>query len=265
MRLFFFKDGGFVLMTTIDQIDIKNEVQSGVDLDEAIRRNKKVLIVEDDLDTIDLIKRILLLADFDVASSNNGLEASAIVKKVQPDVILLDLMMPEQDGIQTLSQLKQITNAPVIVVSALDEKAMIVDLLNSGSDDYITKPFDRNEMVARINAVLRRSKLKSIFDGLTISEIGLSINFSKREVLFQGKLLKLSPKEFDLLQLLIKKTPHVVQYAEIAQEVWGDFDKGVKNRIKYLVHSIRKKLININSNIDVVITVDRFGYRVQSD
>jgi len=166
--LVFFMDGASVLMTTLERIKVNTEIQTGVDLDDAIRRNKKVLIVEDDLDTIDLIKRILLIADFDVASSNNGLEAPSIAKRVQPDVILLDLMMPEQDGKQTLSQLRQVTNAPIIVVSALDEKDMIVDLLNSGSDDYITKPFDRNEMVARINAVLRRSKLKSVFDGLSI-------------------------------------------------------------------------------------------------
>ena len=157
-----------MLTTTFEAIEVTNEMQTGVDLDDAIRRNKKVLIVEDDLDTIDLIKRILLIADFDVASSNNGLEAPSIAKRVQPDVILLDLMMPEQDGKQTLSQLRRVTNAPIIVVSALDGKDMIVDLLNSGSDDYITKPFDRNEMVARINAVLRRSKLKSVFDGLSI-------------------------------------------------------------------------------------------------
>ena len=254
-----------MLMTTLERIKVNNEIQIGVDLDDAIRRNKKVLIVEDDLDTVDLIKKILLIADFDVASSNNGLEAPSIAKRVQPDVILLDLMMPEQDGKQTLSQLRQITNAPIIVVSALDEKDMIVDLLNSGSADYITKPFDRNEMVARINAVFRRSKLKSVFDGLSIPEIGLTINLAKREVIFQGKLLILSPKEFDLLQLLIKKTPHVVQHPEIAKQIWGVIDEGVKNRIKYLVYSIRKKLSKINSNIEVVITVDRFGYRIHSD
>ena len=96
-------------------------------------------------------------------------------------------------------------------------------------------------------------------------EIGLTINLAKREVIFQGKLLKLSPKEFDLLQLLIKKTPHVVQYPEIAKQIWGVIDEGVKNRIKYLVYSIRKKTKKINSNIEVVITVDRFGYRIHSD
>ena len=126
-------DGASVLMTTFERMKVNNEIQTGVDLDDAIRRNKKVLIVEDDLDTIDLIKRILLIADFDVASSSNGLEAPLIAKRVQPDVVLLDLMMPEQDGKQTLPQLCLVTNAPIIVVSALDEKNIIIDLLNSGS------------------------------------------------------------------------------------------------------------------------------------
>ena len=116
--------GAPMLVTKNEQFILNNENQIGIDMDDAIRRNKRVLIVEDDPDTIDLIKRILIRADFDVASSNNGLEAPSIAKKIQPDVILLDLMMPEQDGKITLTELRRITQAPVIVVSALDEKEM---------------------------------------------------------------------------------------------------------------------------------------------
>jgi DNA-binding response OmpR family regulator len=254
-----------MLIAKNEQLVIEKESQIGIDLDDALRGNKRVLIVEDDPDTIDLLKRILIVADFDVASSNNGLEAPSIAKKIQPDVILLDLMMPEQDGKKTLTELRRITHAPVIIVSALDEKEMIVDLLNSGSDDYITKPFDRHEIIARINALLRRSKQENVFDGVSIPEINLLINFSKREVLFQDNLVNLSPKEFDLLQTLIIHMPNVVQYSEISKELWGELEKNAKNRIKYLVHSIRKKLQKINPNIIVLITVDRFGYRIQSD
>ncbi len=254
-----------MLISKNEQMVTERNSQLGIDLDDSIRRNKRVLIVEDDADTIDLIKRILLLADFDVASSNNGLEAPSIAKRIQPDVILLDMMMPEQDGKKTLAELRRITHAPVIVVSALDEKEMIVDMLNSGSDDYITKPFDRREIVARINAVLRRAKQKNVFDGVSIPEIGLLINFSKREVVFQNELVSLSPKEFDLLQTLVIKMPNVVQYSEISKEIWGAREKNVKNRIKYLVHSIRKKMKKIDPNIEVVITVDRFGYRIHTE
>ena len=130
----------------------RREIQTqnlGIDLDETLKRNKKVLIIDDDPDTIELMKRILRLADFDVASARTGSDAVTIAEKIQPDIILLDLMMPEVDGRLTLKNLRETTHAPVIVVSALVDKANIVDLLNRGSDDYITKPFHRDELVAR--------------------------------------------------------------------------------------------------------------------
>lgn len=246
----------------------KNIIQTqsvGVDLDETLRRNKKVLIVDDDADTIELIKRILRLSDFDVASARNGMDAISIVEKIQPDIILLDLMMPDIDGKTTLKNLREITQSPVIVVSALSSKDSIVDLLNSGSDDYVTKPFHRDELIARIHAVLRRSKLLSVIDGVSIPGIGLTINFSKREVNFQGQFVQLSPKEYELVEILTKNMPHIVRYKDISLEIWGENDKYVKNRIKYLVHTIRNKFEEIKPGIEVIITADRVGYRIQTD
>jgi DNA-binding response OmpR family regulator len=246
----------------------KNEIRTqnvGVDLDETLSRNKKVLIVDDDPDTVELIKRILRLSDFDVASARNGIDAISIVEKIQPDVILLDLMMPDIDGRSTLRNLREITQSPVIVVSALNSKDNIVDLLNMGSDDYITKPFHRDELIARIHAVLRRSKLLTVIDGVSIPGTGLTINFSKREVDFQGQFVQLSPKEYELIEILAKNMPHVVKYKEMALEIWGENNNYVKNRIKYLVHTIRKKLAEINSDIEVIITADRLGYRIKTD
>lgn len=244
------------------------EVQTqnlGVDLDETLRRNKKVLIVDDDPDTIELMKRILRLADFDVASARNGTDAVIIAEKIQPDIILLDLMMPEVDGRVTLKNLREISSAPVIIVSALIEKSNIVDLLNLGSDDYITKPFHRDELVARIQAVLRRARLLSVIDGVSIPETGLSVNFSKREVHFQGEFVQLSPKEYELIELLVKQMPHVVKYKEIGSEIWGENNNYVRNRIKYLIHTIRNKFDAIKPGVEVIITADRVGYRIQSD
>jgi DNA-binding response OmpR family regulator len=259
--------GFFIWSGMINKIN-KFEVQTqnvGIDLDETLKRNKKVMIVDDDPDTIELMKRILRLADFDVASARNGADAVSIAEKIQPDIILLDIMMPEIDGRDTLKNLREITHAPIIVVSALIDKANIVDLLNLGSDDYITKPFHRDEMVARINAVLRRSRLLSVIDGVSIPETGLTVNFSKREVHFQSQFVQLSPKEYELIELLVKQIPHVVKYKEIADEIWGENNNYVKNRIKYLVHTIRNKFDEIKPGVDVIITADRVGYRIQSD
>ncbi len=236
----------------------------GIDLDRSLNQHKRVLIVDDDPDTVDLIKRILRRSDFDVASARNGLEAPMIAEKVGPDVILLDLMMPEIDGKDTFRCLRKVSNAPIIVVSALSNKETVVELLNLGSDDYLTKPFHRDEMIARINAVLRRRKQKAVFDGVSIPEIGLTIDVSKREVKYQGEFVHLSPKEFMLIQLLAKNLPHVVHYSEFAQEIWSEEERIVKNRIKYLVHLMRRKFFAINPDIEVIITADRFGYRLRS-
>jgi len=247
---------------------IKNEVETlplGIDLDETLRRNKKVLIIDDDLDTVELIKRILRLADFDVASARGGIDAVGIAEKIRPDIILLDLMMPDIDGPKTLENIREITQTPVIVVSALNSKDNIVKLLNLGSDDYITKPFHRDELIARIHAVLRRSNSVSVIDGVSIQETGFTINFSKREVSFQGEFVQLSPKEYEILELLVKQIPYVVKYKEIAYEIWGESSDLVKNRIKFLVHNIRNKFKAIKPDIEVIITVGRVGYRIQSE
>lgn len=248
-------------------VDNKKEISSqsiGIDLDETLRRNKKVLIIDDDPDTIDLVKRILRLSNFDVASARSGVEALSITDQLQPDVILLDLMMPEIDGKATLKKIREITQAPIIILSALLAKENIVELLNLGGDDYVTKPFHRDELVARIQAVLRRTKLLSVIDGVSIPEIGLTVNFSKREVNFYGRFVQLSPKEYELIELLSKRIPHIVKYEEISSELWSDSSPTSKNRLKFLVHSIRRKFFEIASDVEVIINLNRIGYRIQT-
>ncbi|HSM24463.1 MAG TPA: response regulator transcription factor [Anaerolineaceae bacterium] len=252
----------------IDLLTNKKEYATqsvGIDLDETLRRNKKVLIVDDDPDTVELVKRILRLSDFDVASARNGFEAISITEQLQPDIILLDLMMPEIDGKATLKKIREISHAPILILSALIEKENIVELLNLGGDDYVTKPFHRDELIARIQAVLRRTKLLSVIDGVSIPEIGLTVNFSKREVSFQGHFVQLSPKEYELIELISKRIPHIVKYEDIAIELWGEKSRSSKNRIKFLVHSIRNKFNEINSDVEVIINASRIGYRIKTD
>jgi DNA-binding response OmpR family regulator len=252
----------------IELVDNKKEILSpsiGIDLDETLSRNKKVLIVDDDSDTIELVKRILRLSDFDVASAKSGYEAFSITEKIQPDIILLDLMMPEIDGRATLKKLREVTNSPIVILSALISKDNIVELLNLGGDDYITKPFHRDELVARLHAVLRRTKLLSVIDGVSIPELNLTVDFSKREVSFQGQFVHLSPKEYELIEFLSRNIPHVVKYDDISRELWGEKGRSSKNRIKYLVHSIRNKLLEINPDVEVLSNSSRVGYRIKTD
>lgn len=253
-------------MISVSEKEIKLQNQSiGLDLDEALNRNLKVLIVDDDPDTVELMKRVLRLANFDVASAKNGIDAISITGKINPDVILLDLMMPDVDGKETLMRLRGISVAPVIVVSALSGKDNVIELLNLGSDDYVAKPFHREELVARIHAVLRRAKTLSIIDGVSIPEIDLFINFSRQEIHYKGQFIPFSPKEYDLLELCVKNMPHNVSYKELSESLWSEYTQSSKNRIKYLVHAIRKKFYQVYPEIDVIINSKRFGYRIQTN
>lgn len=139
---------------------------------------------------------------------------------------------------------------------------MFVGLLNSRLDEYINKLFDRNEIVAQVNSVLRSTKIKLIFDGLSLFILELTMNFKKRKVFFQEKLERLLIKEFDLLQLLIKKITQFIQYPEIVQVVWGGIEVDIKKRINYLMHLLRKKIQKISLNFEDVIDINHFGYRI---
>lgn len=237
----------------------------GIDFDYRFENNKRVLVVDDDQDTVDLIKHILILANFDVASTSNSRETIDLLSQIKPDAVLLDLMMPEMNGQAILNQIRNVSDVPVLVVSAITGKDSIVEMLNNGSDDYITKPFDRYEMVARINAQIRRARATPFFDGVSIPEIDLVFNFSKHTIQFKNVCMNFSPKEFEIMQILGKKIPHVVTYPQIARELWGNTGNHYKNRIKYLIHSIRKKFAEVDPLTEVIVTVDRSGYRIHTD
>jgi DNA-binding response OmpR family regulator len=131
----------------------------GADLDEFYASERsRILVVEDDQDTAFLLKQILRHAGFDVLSAMNGKEALSKVNLSFPDLVLLDLMMPDMDGWETIDRLRQVTSTPVIVLTALANKENIVSCLQRGADDYMTKPFYKAEVIARVNAVLRRSR-----------------------------------------------------------------------------------------------------------
>lgn len=241
-----------------------NQVSPGVDLDEVYATERvRVLVVDDDSDLVMLVKHILRGAGFDVLSANNGVEALRRAREVQPDLVLLDLMMPEMDGWETLRSLRQFSNAPVIVLSALSSKDEIVRCLYEGVDDYMTKPFYKGEVVARINAVLRRAKQPRETSRFNFSKVGLVIDAKMQEVNFLGQSVQLTAKEFALISLLAKNAPGIVSYPLIAQSVWGEDVPNVRQRTKYLIFLLRRKFEEIDPNFDLIQSVDRMGYKLK--
>jgi len=238
----------------------------GVDLDEvsSVDRNC-ILIVDDDPDTVTLLKQILRKAGYDVISAADGDEALEKCVEVIPDLVLLDIMMPDMDGRETLQLIQEVTDVPVIFVSAIDGKDDIVQSLLDGGDDYITKPFYNDEVVARIKTVLRRAGPKKEITRYIFHKVGLIIDLMTKEVILDDSKIQLTHKEFELLNLLARSAPNVVPYREITTSIWGEETSDARKRAKYLIYLLRTKFRKIKPDSKLIINVDRLGYKLQTE
>jgi DNA-binding response OmpR family regulator len=238
---------------------------TGIDLDEVEAERQKVLVVEDEPDTVFLLKQILRIAGFNVLSAINGNEALKKIVDQKPDLVLLDLMMPEMDGWETLNHLRQMTDVPVIIISAVSGKNDIVRGLLTGVDDYLTKPFFNAEVVARVKAVLRRSGKPQEVSRLVFPQVDLIVDLLAQQVLYHGHEVRLTPKEFSVLSVLSKHAPAIVSYQTISQAVWGEDSADVRKRTKYLVYLLRRKFEEIDRDENIILNVDRLGYKLQTE
>ena len=238
----------------------------GADLDDFYASERsRILVVEDDQDTAYLLKQILRHAGFDVLSASNGKEALSKVNLSFPDLVLLDLMMPEMDGWETIDRLRQVTNTPVIVLTAMANKENIVDCLHKGVDDYMTKPFYKAEVVARVQAVLRRSNTNRDMSRFVFPQIGLAIDTQTREVRVKNSKIQLTGKEFGVLLVLAKHAPEIVHYQKISQSVWGRDFPQARQRIKYLVYLLRQKFVDVDPSLgELIVNIDRLGYKLNT-
>lgn len=239
--------------------------EMGVDLDQMAAEHPRLLIVEDDLDTTYLLKHILRVGGYNVMSASSGKEALRKVVEEKPHLVLLDLMMPEMDGWETLQHIRIMSDVPVIIISALGSKVDVVKGLQEGVDDYITKPFYNAEVVARVKAVLRRSGSQAEITRLVFPEVQLIIDMVNQEVKFREKNIDLTPKEFAVLATLAKAAPAVVTYQAIAAQVWGIDTEETYRRIKYLIYLIRQKFADIYPDSDLLVNVDRLGYKLRTE
>jgi two-component system response regulator VicR len=238
----------------------------GFDLDlfYGVPERQRILIIDDETDTVFLLKEILKSAGFDVVGAFNCDQALEKASDFTPDVILLDLMMPDIDGWETYQQLRKMTEAPVVVISAKSTKEDVVNGLQGGVDDYITKPFHNAEVVARVRNVLRRAGTPDRVSRLTFNQIDLTIHLDTKEVLLAGKSYHLTGKEFALMVLLARHAPGVVTYETIANEIWNEDTPATRNRIKYLVYLLRHKLEMDPEHPQLIVNSGRNGYRLQS-
>ena len=236
----------------------------GVDLDtlHGTKVRTRVLIIDDDPDTVQLLKMTLRAAGMDVAGALNANEALEKCIRHPPDILLLDLMMPEVDGWETLRRLRTVTDAPVVIVSAKETREEIIDGLDTGADDYVTKPFYPPEIVSRLKAVLRRTGPSRPIMVLSFPDAELTLDLSTHQVELHGRSIDLTTKEFDVLSVLARNAPKPVRYEDIAVEVWGEYESKIRKRIKWIVHNLRQKLMMKPVDNELIQNRPGFGYRL---
>ena len=228
---------------------------------------RSIVYIEDDPEMIDLVSLILSKRGFQVKGANGGRHGLDLAKKLaveaKPALILLDLMMPEVDGRITLKNLREITHAPVIVVSALIEKSNIVELLNMGSDDYITKPFGMRELIARVKANIRRLSLvdaDSTNGANTIYAGKLTIDLDRYEVMKEDKVIELTLREFELLKFLATQANQIFTREQLLKDVWGYEYFGDIRTVDVTVRRLREKVEDDSSEPTYILTKRGVGY-----
>lgn len=224
-----------------------------------------VLLIEDDAAACDTMQWALQQDGFQVVCANNGLNGLRELYHHQPDVILLDLNMPVMDGYTLCERIREVSDVPIIVVSAREEPESIVRCLEMGADDYITKPYNNSVLVARTRANLRRASADPVKPQgkLVYGDEYLALNIETRRVLVNGTSIRLSPREFHILELLMQASPRVVSYRILLEEVWGfEYIDDVDYLRVYIWHLRNKIEPNPKSPI-YIINEAGAGYRFQ--
>jgi two-component system KDP operon response regulator KdpE len=204
---------------------------------------KLVLVVDDEPRMINFIRMNLELESFRVVSAENGLEAVKRCRELLPDCVLLDVMMPEMDGFETLRAIREETSTPVIMLTARSDEDDKVRGLNLGADDYITKPFSPRELVSRVKAVVRRAELPSQVDKAPIRvDEHLQVDFNRREVIVGGATVKLRPTEWRLLYHLMQNAGWVVPHETLLSKVWGWEYRDETQYLRLYITYLRQKI-----------------------
>jgi len=217
-----------------------------------------ILLVEDDLDTARSLAKALEASGYHVTAVDTGLEARSIIEHVHPDLILLDLMLPDTDGLVLTTALKTITSAPIIICSARTEQVDRVLGLKLGADDFVAKPFDLDELEARIEAVLRRASRVREASNVPPDQIQVGVTLS-------GQPVHLTPTEYRLLVALASRPDEVLTREVLGQLVWGYQDLGTGHLIDVHIGRLRLKLRRVSRSAPVIVTVRGKGYTIASE
>jgi len=221
-----------------------------------------ILIVDDEPRMVDFIRMNLAVEGVQVFSASNGVEALDMVRRHILDLIILDVMMPQLDGFETLRMLREFSSVPVIMLTAKGEEEDKVRGLELGADDYVTKPFGARELVSRVKAVLRRvQSITSPGEAVLKIDERLSVDFNRREAIVNGEHIKLRPTEYRLLYHLIENAGWTVPHEQLLAKVWGYEYRDETHYVRLYVNYLREKIEEDPTIPKYILTERGIGYR----
>ena len=223
---------------------------------------KLILVVDDEPRMTKFVRMNLELEGYRVAEAANGLEALEKVKNEIPDLVILDVNMPELDGFETLRLVRQTTTVPVIMLTVKADEDDRIHGLELGADDYVTKPFSPRELASRVKAVLRRTAMAAPEEKTEIKvDDDLSIDFKRREVIVSGKHIKLRPTEYRLLYHLVNNAGYVMTHDMLLSKVWGHEYRDESQYVRLYINYLRQKIEPDPSHPKYILTEHGVGYR----
>jgi two-component system KDP operon response regulator KdpE len=221
---------------------------------------QRILIVDDEPNIVTTVSPLLRARGYEVLSAGSGRAGLDAVERDKPDLVVLDLGLPDLEGVEVCREVRQTSNVPILVLSARGAEGDKVAALDAPADDYVTKPFGAEELLARIRAALRRTDAPSAPSGLLVRG-GLAIDRDRFRVLRDGEEVRLTPKEFELLTYLAQHPGRVLTHRAILKAIWGPHAAGQPEHLRVLVGALRKKIEPNPSAPIYILTEPWVGYR----
>lgn len=223
-----------------------------------------ILITDDEPQIRKFLKVALISHDYEVIEAETGKEALRLLTTHPPELLILDLGLPDMEGIDLLKSLREWSKLPVIVLSARGQEKTKVEALEAGADDYLTKPFSTAELLARIKVALRHST-KNQFNETVFTLGELEMDFSKRQVKVAGRTVKLTPTEYKLLTIMVQHAGKVVTHGQLLREVWGKRSSDQGHYLRIYMQHLRQKLGDDALNPHFLETETGIGYRLKAE
>lgn len=228
-------------------------------------KSERILLVDDEPQITRVLRRSLTAHRYDVRIANDGETALELFHEFSPDLVITDLSMPEMDGIELCQKIRQISGVPIIVLSVKGEEKTKVTALDAGADDYITKPFGMDELLARVRATLRRTSQNIEKTSSNLAHGDFEFDLSAHKILVSGKEIYLTPKEFDLLLYLFQNAGKVITHHKLLGAIWGGNFTESTEYLRVFIGQLRKKIEPQPDKPKYILTVPWVGYRFVAD